>query len=254
MFDGVLGQSILGRAREEGRVDVRTADIRDFSEDAHRTVDDYPYGGGAGMVLKPEPLVKALEWARRELPERAHAVLTCAQGRPYNQALARAWAQKSGLILVCGHYEGIDERVRDWVDEEVSLGDFVMTGGEIAAMAMIDSVVRLIPGVLGHADSASYDSFSFGLLEGPQYTRPQEFRGREVPQELLSGDHQRVRQWRRKEALRRTYLQRPDLLSRAVLSYEDRRLLEEIEQCEQGGRTSEPTKDSRKRADETGRA
>ncbi len=236
MFHGVLGQSILGRAQEEGRVTLRTVDIRDFSTDTHKTVDDYPYGGGAGMLLKPEPVVEALEWARQQCPRGAHAVLACAQGRPYSQKLAEAWATKPALVLLCGHYEGIDERVRDWVDEEVSIGDFVLTGGEIPAMAIIDSVVRLLPGALGHMDSACYDSFSFGLLEGPQYTRPREFRGKTVPEVLLSGDHQRIRQWRRKEALRRTYHRRPDLLAKAVLTYEDRRLLEEIEQCEQGGK------------------
>lgn len=230
MFAGPFGESILGRAQAQGKLAIRVVDLRQFARDAHGTVDDYPYGGGAGMVLKVEPLVDALEWAVGQFDCQPRTILPCAQGRPYCHQVAQELAGELGLVFLCGHYEGIDERVRAWVDLELSLGDFVLTGGELPAMAMVDSIARLVPGVLGHADSAQEESFVQGLLEGPQYTRPAEFRGRQVPPVLLSGDHEAVRRWRRKEALRRTGQRRPDLLARAVLTYEDRIFLEEIEQ------------------------
>ncbi|MEW6523436.1 MAG: tRNA (guanosine(37)-N1)-methyltransferase TrmD [Bacillota bacterium] len=228
MFRGPFDESILGRARKDGKVAISVVDLREFGLDAHRTVDDYPYGGGAGMVLKPDPAVAALEWAVTQFAARPKVIMTCAQGITFDHAVAQKLADEPGLVFLCGHYEGVDERVRAWVDLELSLGDFVLTGGEIAAMAMVDAVVRLLPGVLGHAESARYDSFAGGLLEGPQYTRPCEFRGMKVPSVLLSGDHEQIRRWRRKESLKRTGLRRPDLLERAILSYEDRCLLEEI--------------------------
>lgn len=230
MFAGPFGESILGRAQAQGKLAISVVDLRRFAQDAHGTVDDYPYGGGAGMVLKAGPLVDALEWAVGQFDRRPRTILPCAQGRPYGHQVAMELASETGLVFLCGHYEGIDERVRAWVDLELSLGDFVLTGGELPAMAMVDSIARLLPGVLGHADSAREESFAHGLLEGPQYTRPAEFRGMRVPPVLLTGDHEGIRRWRRKEALRRTGLRRPDLLNRAVLTYEDRLLLEEIAQ------------------------
>ncbi|HAI20765.1 MAG TPA: tRNA (guanosine(37)-N1)-methyltransferase TrmD [Clostridiales bacterium UBA8153] len=229
MFAGPFGESILGRAQAQGKLAISVVDLRQFAHDAHRTVDDYPYGGGAGMVLKAGPLVEALEWAAGQFGQRPLTVLPCAQGRPYGHQVAKELAGEPGLVFLCGHYEGVDERVRAWVDLELSLGDFVLTGGEIPAMAMVDSIARLVPGVLGHADSIREESFAHGLLEGPQYTRPADFRGMRVPAVLLGGDHEAVRRWRRKEALRRTGLRRPDMLARTVLTYEDRLLLEEIE-------------------------
>jgi len=228
MFQAVLGASILKRAQDEGLLEVVLVNIRDFAHDSHRTVDDYPYGGGPGMVMKPEPVYEAVEWVASDLGRKPHVVLMTPQGVKFNAKMAESLAKIDGLTLVAGHYEGFDERIRFLADIEVSIGDFVLTGGEIPAMAVLDAVSRFIPGVLGHMDSAGDDSFSDGLLEGPQYTRPAEYRGMRVPDVLQSGDYGRIRRWQRKEALRRTYLRRRDLLEDACLTFEDRCFLQEI--------------------------
>lgn len=221
-----LEHSIVGRARQRGIVNVRITDIRDFALDKHRIVDDAPYGGGPGMVMKPEPLFAALE-AVAETDE-AHVILLDPQGTPFTQRRAWQLAEKRHLVLLCGHYEGVDERVRTAVDEELSIGDYVLTGGELAALVVIDAVVRLLSGALGQARSAQEDSFEGGLLDHPHYTRPARFRDMDVPDVLLSGHHEEIRRWRRREALRRTMVRRPDLLQQAVLNEEDRRWLEEL--------------------------
>jgi tRNA (guanine37-N1)-methyltransferase len=213
MVAAPLEESILGKARDKGLLRVQVTDIREFAEGRHRVTDDIPYGGGAGMVMKPEPLVAAIEAAKKRQPG-AHVVLMSPQGRRFDQQKAVELSQRDALILVCGRYEGVDERVMGWVDEELSLGDFVLTGGELAALAVVDAVARLIPGVLGNELSAQSESFAGeGLLEGPQYTRPPEFRGLKVPDVLLSGDHGKIAQWRREQALARTKERRPDLLA-----------------------------------------
>ena len=212
MIAGPLDESILGKARERGLLRVQVTDIREFAEGKHRVTDDVPYGGGAGMVMKPEPLVAAIESAKAREPG-ARVILMSPQGRRFDQAKAQELSQREKLVLVCGRYEGVDERVLQYVDEELSLGDFVITGGEFAALAVIDAVARLVPGVLGNADSPMSESFAGeGLLEGPQYTRPPEFRGEKVPEVLLSGDHAKIAAWRREQALNRTRDRRPDLL------------------------------------------
>jgi tRNA (guanine37-N1)-methyltransferase len=214
MISAPLEESILAKAREKGLVRVRVTDIREFAEGKHRVTDDVPYGGGAGMVMKPEPLVAAIEAARQRQPS-ARVLLTSPQGAPFRQGKAQELADHGALILVCGRYEGVDERVLAWVDEELSLGDFVLNGGEIAALAVIEAAARLVPGVLGNELSAHGDSFGGeGLLEGPQYTRPPEFRGMKVPGILLSGDHGKIAQWRKEQAVARTRERRPDLLTR----------------------------------------
>jgi tRNA (guanine37-N1)-methyltransferase len=226
MVTGYLGESILGKAAQRGLVLFSAHDIRAHAEGKHHVTDDAPYGGGAGMVFKPEPLVAAIEAARGRLPG-ARVLLTSPRGQPLDQPMARALAEDpTDLILVCGRYEGVDERVRAFVDGEVSLGDFVLTGGELVALSVVDAVARLLPGVLGNAGSTASESFEDGLLEYPHYTRPPVFRGVEVPAVLQSGDHARVARWRRWQALSWTRMRRPDLLARAGLSEEDRRLLD----------------------------
>ena len=227
LFAGFLEASLLGKAREAGLLSIDLADLRTFARDRHRTVDDAPYGGGSGMVMKAEPIRDALA----SLP-RLHRVLLTPQGRPFDQARAAGLAGGGGLILFCGRYEGVDERVREWFDEEISLGDFVLSGGEVAAMAVIEAVSRLLPGVLGNADSVREESFAAGLLEYPQYTRPEALDGRRVPPVLLSGDHGRVARWRRGQALLRTSRRRPDLFARLELTEENRALLAEAERGE----------------------
>ena len=209
MFTGPLTESILRRAQEKGLLEVSFVDPRDFSEDKHRTVDDRPYGGGPGMVLMAEPLYKAIKKARRP---RAKVILMSPQGRRLDQATAKKLSKAKDLVLVCGHYEGVDERVMDFVDLELSLGDFVMTGGELAAMAVIDAAARLIPGVLVKEGAAEAESFTEPLLDHPHYTRPRVWRGREVPPALLSGDHAAIAAWRGKAARAATRRKRPDLL------------------------------------------
>ena len=228
MFSSPFQESILAKAIEKGLIEVRTINIRDFALDKHRIVDDAPYGGGQGMVMKVEPIARAIEQVKSEDPSVRTIYLT-PEGKPLNQEMARQLSSRSHLILLCGRYEGVDERVRElFVDEEISIGDYVLTGGELAAMVLIDAVSRLLPGVLGSDRSAEEDSFFGSLLEYPQYTRPASFRGYEVPEVLLSGNHQAISLWRRKEALRRTWMRRPDLLSKASLSEEDKKILEEI--------------------------
>ncbi|MDP3016952.1 MAG: tRNA (guanosine(37)-N1)-methyltransferase TrmD [Deltaproteobacteria bacterium] len=228
MFSSPFQESIMAKAIEKGLIEVRTINIRDFALDKHRIVDDAPYGGGQGMVMKVEPIARAIEQVKSEDPSVRTIYLT-PEGKPLNQEMARQLSSRSHLILLCGRYEGVDERVREFfVDEEISIGDYVLTGGELAAMVLIDAVSRLLPGVLGSDRSAEEDSFFGSLLEYPQYTRPASFRGYEVPEVLLSGNHQAISLWRRKEALRRTWMRRPDLLSKASLSEEDKKILEEI--------------------------
>jgi tRNA (guanine37-N1)-methyltransferase len=228
MFSSPFKESILAKAIEKGLIELRTINIRDFALDKHRIVDDAPYGGGQGMVMKVEPITRAIEQVKSEDPSVRTIYLT-PEGKPLNEEMARQLSSRSHLILLCGRYEGVDERVRElFVDEEISIGDYVLTGGELAAMVLIDAVSRLLPGVLGSDRSAEEDSFFGSLLEYPQYTRPASFRGNEVPEVLLSGNHQAISLWRRKEALRRTWMRRPDLLSKASLSEEDKKILEEI--------------------------
>jgi tRNA (guanine37-N1)-methyltransferase len=225
MVSGYLAGSILGKASERGLLQLSAHDIRAHAEGKHRVTDDAPYGGGAGMVFKPEPLVAAIEAARGRLPG-ARVLLTSPRGEVLDQALARRLAAgPTDLILVCGRYEGVDERVRPFVDGEVSAGDYVLTGGELVALCVVDAVARLLPGVLGNAGSTASEIFEGGLLEYPHYTRPPVFRGVEVPAVLQSGDHARVARWRRWQALQWTRRQRPDLLEAAPLTEEDRRLL-----------------------------
>lgn len=210
IFEGPLEESILKRAREAGLAQIRVHNLRDFAHDKHRVVDDKPYGGGPGMLMKPEPIFEAVEKLQR--PDSC-VVLMTPQGTPFTQARARQFATKPHLIIICGHYEGVDERVREaLVDEEVSIGDYVLTNGALAAAVVVDAVVRLLPGALGHEHGAADDSFASGLLEGPQYTRPPEFRGMKVPEVLRSGNHAEIARWRAEQARKRTRERRPDLL------------------------------------------
>ncbi|MGI9951071.1 tRNA (guanosine(37)-N1)-methyltransferase TrmD [Moorellaceae bacterium AZ2] len=230
MFNGPLDASIIKRAREKGLLQVNLVDIRDFSQDKHRRVDDYPYGGGPGMILKPEPVFRAVEFLLEGAAgRRPPIILLSPQGEVFDQALAVELSREDWLVLLCGHYEGVDERIRTHlVTREVSIGDYILTGGELPAMVLIDAVARLLPGAVGAEEGPWEDSFTWGILEYPQYTRPRSFRGLEVPEVLLSGDHEKIRIWRRKRALERTLLRRPDLLEKAPLTEEDRRLLDEI--------------------------
>ena len=235
MFDGPLTESILKRAAESGLISVRCHNIRDYAKDKHRSADDAPYGGGTGMIMKVEPLAGCIEAVKEERP-RSKVVLTSPRGRTFSQELAREFADEPGLIIICGRYEGVDERVSSlYVDHEISLGDFVLTGGELAAMVIVDAVSRFIPGVLGGAGAAHTDSFSDGLLEYPQYTRPPEFRGMTVPAPLLSGNHAEIARWRREQSLLKSRRVRPDLLASAPLTEKERRWLanSEGEGCEQ---------------------
>ena len=227
-FSSALETSLLGKGIRRGVISVIVTNIRDFAPGAHHVADDAPYGGGEGMVMKAEPVVAAIEAAMATSPG-AQRILLTPRGRPFTQALARDLGQRSSLVLVCGHYEGIDERVRTFVDEEVSVGDYVLAGGETAALVILDGVSRLVPGFVGNPESLAEESFEKGILEYPQYTRPEVFRGARVPEVLLSGDHAAIARWRRKEALRLTRERRPELLAVARLAEEDKRLLEEIE-------------------------
>jgi tRNA (guanine37-N1)-methyltransferase len=225
MFRGPLDESILARARERGLLEIALHNPRDVTTDRHHIVDDYPYGGGAGMVMKPEPLFTAVEQAEVIGP----IILLSPQGRVFTQQIARELATEPRITLICGHYEGVDERVREHlVTDEISLGDFVLTGGELAAMVLVDAVTRLLPGVLA-AGSTEEESHTAGLLEYPHYTRPAEFRGWRVPEMLLSGNHAAIARWRRKESLRRTRARRPDLFARLELTPLDRKLLAELD-------------------------
>jgi tRNA (guanine37-N1)-methyltransferase len=229
LVEPVTKVGVVGRARERGLIDLEHISPRDFAGDRHRTVDDRPYGGGPGMVLKYEPLRDAVRELRKRLPAGCRELVLSAQGRPFDQALARELAAAPGLMLVAGRYEGIDERfVEREVREEIALGDYVLSGGELAAAIVIDAVVRLLPGVLGHEDSSLEESYTSGLLDCPQYTRPEIVDGLAVPAVLLRGDHEAVRRWRLKQALGRTWLKRPALLSARALTPEEQELLDEF--------------------------
>jgi tRNA (guanine37-N1)-methyltransferase len=228
MLEGYLAESVLGKAVEKGLVTVDIVDVRAFAHSKHHVTDDTPYGGGAGMVMKVEPLTLAIEAAKARLPG-AKVLLMSPRGPALTQAKVRELTKADGLVLVCGRYEGVDERVLPVVDEEVSLGDFILTGGELAALAVVDAVARLVPGVLGNAESATTESFETGLLEHPHYTRPVEFRGARVPEVLQGGDHARIARWRRWHALKLTQARRPDLFAKVELSKADRALLEKDE-------------------------
>ena len=230
MFEGVFGSSILKKAAEKQAVQYRVTNFRDYADNKHHTVDDYPYGGGAGMVLKPQPIFDAVEALIDEATAKPRIILLCPQGERYTQKKAEELAKEEHLLFICGHYEGYDERIREnLVTDEISIGDFVLTGGELGAMVVIDSVVRLLPGVLGNEESPVLDSFSSGLLEHPHYTRPADFRGLKVPDTLLSGNHKRIEEWRLKESLRRTWLRRPDLLEAYPLSETEKKLLNQVQ-------------------------
>src|SRR5262249_50872650 len=223
-----LQESILKRAQEKRLVRVDLHDLRQYTTDLHRTTDDDPYGGGPGMIMKVEPLVCGMERLRAEMPD-LHSILTCPQGHLLTQQRARELARKEAILFVCGRYGGVDDRVRAYVDEEISIGDYVLTGGELAALVMMDAIIRLVPGVLGNESSADDDSFVEALLDAPQYTRPKVFRGQPVPEVLLSSNHQQIRRWRRRKGLKLTLQRRPELLQHAGLSQEDRVLLEAIQ-------------------------
>lgn len=233
MFEAVLKESIIGRAVEKQLLELEFHNIRDYSDNKHRKVDDYPYGGGLGMIMQCQPIFAAVEAISAEIGEKPHIVLMSPQGKTFDQAKAEELSTYKYLTILCGHYEGIDERVNEaLVDEEISIGDFVLTGGEIAAMAVVDATCRLIPGVLKEDASYTVESFSQGLLEYPQYTRPPVFMGMPVPEVLLSGHHENIEKWRRYQSLKRTWERRPDLLEESELSEEDMRLLDKIkEEC-----------------------
>jgi tRNA (guanine37-N1)-methyltransferase len=224
MFESPLNHSILKKAQEKGLLSIRLVDPRNYTKDRHRMTDDYPYGGAQGMVMKPEPLVAAIEDIKAKL-SRSKVVLLSPQGRVFSQSLAVELANEEEVVLVCGRYEGVDERVKAFIDDEISIGDYTISGGEPAATVIIDAVARLIPGVLGNEKSASEESFSDGMLEYPQYTRPEDFRGAKVPEILLSGDHERIRQWRRRMSVQLTGKRRPDLIGRVNLSHEEKELI-----------------------------
>lgn len=230
MFAGPFSSSILKRAQDSGLIEINLVNIRDFSTNKHHTVDDTPYGGGAGMLMAPEAIFGSVEDVNGKNPGMpGRVVLMCPQGTPFSQSLARDLAMSESLVIVCGHYEGVDERVRETLlTDEISIGDYVLTGGELPAMVVVDAVTRLLPGVLGERESAEEDSFSAGLLEYPHYTRPREFRGLAVPEVLLSGHHEEIRKWRRRQSLLRTLERRPELLSQAELTREDEEILKNL--------------------------
>jgi len=233
MFTGVLGSSILNKAKEKEAASYNVVNFREYSDSKHGVVDDYPYGGGAGMVLKAQPIFDAVEDLQTKSATKPRVILLCPQGERFMQKKAEELAQEEHLIFVCGHYEGYDERIREHVvTDEISLGDYVLTGGELGAMVVIDAVVRLLPGVLGNEDSPVKDSYSSGLLEHPHYTRPADFRGMKVPETLTSGNHKLIEEWRMKESLRRTWNRRPDLLDHIELNEQEKKWLEEIKNQE----------------------
>ena len=234
MFGGVFGSSILGKAREKGIVSLEAVNFREYANNKHNTVDDYPYGGGGGMVLKAEPVFSAVEALKLNEADAPRIILMCPQGETFTQSKAEELAKEQHLVFICGHYEGYDERIREHlVTDELSIGDYVLTGGEIPAMAVIDSIVRLLPGVLGNESSAITDSYSTGLLEYPHYTRPVDFRGWKVPDVLTSGHHANIEAWRRQQSLLRTMRRRPDLLAAADISDKEREWLASQHQLDQ---------------------
>ena len=213
MFSAVLNESIIKRAQQKGKVKIFTHDLRSYTLDKHRKVDDRPFGGGSGMVIQAEPIFRAIEAIKKKIKGKSKVVLLCPQGKRFNQNYAKKLSKCASLIFICGHYEGVDERVRlHLADEEISIGDYVLTGGELAAMVLVDSIVRLIPGVLGDKNSLNFESFEGNLLEYPQYSRPAKFRKWQVPEVLVSGAHDKISAWRKLEAFKRTKLRRPDLL------------------------------------------
>jgi tRNA (guanine37-N1)-methyltransferase len=227
LIESALEAGVVGRARERGVVDLRVRNLRDYTDDRHRTVDDVPYGGGPGMVMKPEPLWRAVEAIAAERGPASAVVLMTPQGRTFTHAMAQEMSRLERLVIICGRYEGIDERVADGlVTHEISIGDYVLTGGELPALVVLDAVTRLVPGVVGDAESVAADSFVRGLLDHPHYTRPAEFRGRKVPDVLLSGNHAAIERWRRDERIRRTMERRPELMEHAALTDEERRAFE----------------------------
>jgi tRNA (guanine37-N1)-methyltransferase len=226
-FASPLSQSMLHRAQVQGAVTFRVINLRDYTEDRHQVTDDRPYGGGPGMVMKIEPLAAAIRASREEDPQ-TRVILLGPSGAVFSQAKAKQLAGHPHLLLICGHYEGVDERLHFYIDEELSIGDYILTGGEIPALVVADAVTRLLPGVLGGEGATEEESFQAGLLEYPQYTRPRIFQGHEVPPVLLEGDHQRIARWRRQQALARTVERRPDLLAQAVLSREDREFIKSL--------------------------
>ncbi|GAB4072471.1 tRNA (guanosine(37)-N1)-methyltransferase TrmD [Barrientosiimonas marina] len=233
MIEGVLNASILKRAQDNAAFNYNLVNFRDYSANKHSKVDDYPYGGGAGMVLTPQPVFDTLDALTSGGQTKPRVVLLSPQGEPYQQSKAEELAEEDHLVLICGHYEGYDERIREHlVTDEISIGDYVLTGGELGAMVLIDSVVRLLPDALGNKESAAEDSFSSGLLEHPHYTRPADFRGMKVPEVLLSGDHAKIAEWRREASLKRTYERRPDMLVKENLTEKDGELLRKIQQNE----------------------
>jgi tRNA (guanine37-N1)-methyltransferase len=228
MIERAVAAGIVGRAIDRGTLNVTVHDLRAFTTDRHHVVDDVPYGGGPGMVLKPEPICRALEAIENDGGARPVVVLTSPQGVRFSQAVAERLAGAPRLVIVCGRYEGVDERVRARVHEEISIGDYVLSGGELAALVIVDAVARLVPGVVGDEQSVAEDSFSRGLLDFPHYTRPADWNGEKVPDVLLSGNHAAIRRWRKREAVARTYARRPDLLDAATLDEEERKLLREL--------------------------
>lgn len=232
MFEGPLTESILGKAIGKGLLDVHVRNFRDFSTNKHQQVDDYPYGGGAGMLLRVQPIHDALTFIKEEARTQPRVILLDPAGKPFNQEMAEDFSEEEHLVFICGHYEGYDERIRSLVTDEVSLGDYVLTGGELGAMVMIDATVRLLPEVLGNDESAKTDSHSTGLLEHPQYTRPANYEGMEVPRVLTNGNHKLIAEWQLKESLRRTFLRRPDMLESLEMTKEMEKLLEEVKKEE----------------------
>lgn len=226
-FESPFNVSIIKRALDKGLIQIELINIRDFSRDKHKKVDDYPYGGGSGMVMKPEPIFEAVDYVEKTIEgERRRIILMSPQGKAFNQSLARELSTEKNLVFICGHYEGIDERVKTLITDEISIGDYILTGGEIPALAIIDAVTRLVPGVLGSSQSLEEESFSDGLLEYPQYTRPEVYRGLKVPDVLLSGNHKEIELFRRREALVRTREKRPDLFKKLKLTDFDKELLQ----------------------------
>ncbi|MCV9887637.1 tRNA (guanosine(37)-N1)-methyltransferase TrmD [Metabacillus halosaccharovorans] len=226
MFHGVLNESILRKAQEKEAVTFNVINFREYSSNKHQNVDDYPYGGGAGMVLTPQPIFDAVEDIRKQHNSEPKVILVCPQGERFTQAKAEQLAREDHLLFVCGHYEGYDERIREHlVTDEISIGDFVLTGGELASMVITDSIVRLLPGVLGNEDSPILDSYSSGLLEHPHYTRPADFRGLKVPEVLLSGNHKLIAEWREEQSLKRTFERRPDLLEKYPLTEKQKAII-----------------------------
>ncbi|KRL68406.1 tRNA (guanosine(37)-N1)-methyltransferase TrmD [Companilactobacillus versmoldensis] len=227
MFDA-LNESLIGKAQEKGLLNLDVLDFRDFTTNKQHHVDDSPYGGGAGMLLQAQPIYDAMSYLDEQKPGKKRVVLLDPAGKTFNTQMARSFAQEDHLVFICGHYEGFDERIKDLVTDSVSIGDYILTGGELPTMSMIDATMRFVPGVLGNNFSAEEESFSHGLLEYPQYTRPADFRGKKVPDVLISGDHEKIRIWRLKEAIKKTLRLRPDLLETIELTEEEQRLLNEI--------------------------